>query len=514
MEDARASELVASLAQAAGERHPGALIDMRGTAADAFDELVEGVGPTRAIALLAEHAWADDAQLLEAVCTADVLRGASRERRSIGIFNHSLGTGGAERVTIDTARLWRAMGYQVTVICDEGCSCGVRLDDGISLVELPDSFGAWGAGYGPRGEALSGALRARGIDTLVFCQWTSSTLTWDYLITRLAGATFVSFTHGSSRVLTGYRVPDYLRLPAVYSHLDGVVCLSEEDELFWKNFNPRVCRVANLVDEGFFAGELPVLPGHRMLWVGRIAHDKTPLEAVDVLVRVLEEVPDATLAFAGPLGDLTLDELRARAGSEAAWNAITFLGDVPHERLAGVMREADLLLFSSHLEGYPVAFAEAKAVGLPIASYLLRGVTLMRGERGMLTAPVGDVDALAQAAVRLLTDKDLAHSMSAEARKHARELQEFDLAGAWREVFAAAAAPLDLQVGGTETLASMFFDARRYIVELDQRAAHAEQACEQVRHDLGCVESSVSFKAGRALTAPLRIARDRLSRGK
>ena len=57
-------------------------------------------------------------------------------------------------------------------------------------------------------------------------------------------------------------------------------------------------------------------------------------------------------------------------------------------------------------------------------------------------------------------------------------------------------------------------DGVRYIVELDQRAAHAEQACEQVRHDLGCVESSVSFKAGRALTAPLRIARDRLSRGK
>ena len=40
MEDARASELVASLAQAAGERHPGALIDMRGTAADAPVEVV------------------------------------------------------------------------------------------------------------------------------------------------------------------------------------------------------------------------------------------------------------------------------------------------------------------------------------------------------------------------------------------------------------------------------------------------------------------------------------------
>ena len=508
---------IGRLARACASDCPGAAIDLSGTFADAFDALVEDLGPVGAVSQLADRCWDDDALLCEAVAGSKRLERPSRTATSIAVFYHTLGTGGAERVTIDTARLWRSMGYEVTLLCDEGQTQGLSFEDeGMSLIELPDCLQVTRESYGTRAEALYTALTDAKADVLVYGQWVGPTSAWDRLVARLAGASFVVFTHGTTRVLTGYDNPTYLRLPLLYRNFDGIVCLGAEDKGFWQTFNRRTYRVLNPVDPSFMDPQQAQLAGHRMLWVGRISHDKTPLEAIDVLGKVVQRVPDATLALAGPIGDCSVEELRRRAEAYGVWEAVELLGDVPHDELPACMRRADVLLFTSHLEGYSLVLAEAKAVGLPPACYALTNLTPLEGGRGVRTAPVGDVDALADLVAELLLDKGKAHELARDARAHMEELWAFDLRAVWEDVFSAVGASSAPDAAGLEA-ASVFLDAGKKMAAWQRRSCEAEEGRRFLEESLrgtsealSGIERSVSFKVGRAITAPLRGVRNRL----
>lgn len=500
----------------------GLLMDLEGTNVSAFDGLVGELGPAEAFAQLAGACWYDDAQLVASVAGAASLAHEHAGVRHVGIYYRALGTGGAERITLDTARLWRGMGLEVTLLCDEGHAESLDLaGEGIAVAELPNCLSPDPATQRRRPAALYEALSSRGIEALVYCQWLSPTLGWDLLAAHAAGASFIVFTHGTTRVLTGYQNPPDLRFPAMYRHADGVVCLSSEDQRFWSSFNGAVHRTVNKCDESFFAQPTAPLRGHRMAWVGRVSQDKAPLEMLDVLAHVRREVPDATLALMGPFGDCPLEQYRARAQELGVWDAIEVLGDVAHDELPGQLATADLVVFTSHMEGYPVALAEAKAAGLPCAMYDLAHLTLLEGGRGVLTAPIGDTSALGHQAARLLADKDFAQAMGADARAHARDLQDFDLAAFWRTVLAtpsgAAIGPLQNGAG----VACALFEAgqaqlavRRACDDLRSQLDQERRAREELEGVLADVTGSVSFKAGRAITAPLRGLRDALGHAK
>ena len=82
----------------------------------------------------------------------------------------------------------------------------------------------------------------------------------------------------------------------------------------------------------------------------------------------------------------------------------------------------NLLVLPSLFEGVPRAVMEAAAMGVPAV------VTDVKGNREAVEAnvtgllvPLADVPALTAAILRILTDRELAASMSAEARRLARE---------------------------------------------------------------------------------------------
>lgn len=500
----------------------GLLMDLEGTNASAFDKLVGELGPSEAFAQLAAACWYDDAQLVSSVAGATSLAHGHADVHRVGIYYRTLGTGGAERITLDTARLWRSMGIEVTLLCDEGHAGSLDLEgEGIAVAELPNCLSPDPATQRRRPSALYEALSSRGIQALVYCQWLSPTLGWDLLATHMAGASFIVFTHGTTRVLTGYQNPPDLRFPAMYRHADGVVCLSAEDQRFWSTFNGAVHRTVNKCDEAFFAQPAAPLRGHRVAWVGRVSQDKTPLEMLDVLAHVRREVPDATLALMGPFGDCPLEQYRARAQELGVWDAVEVLGDVAHHELPEQLAAADLVVFTSHMEGYPVALAEAKAAGLPCAMYDLAHLTLLEGGRGVLTAPIGDTFALAHQAARLLADKDLARAMGADARSHARELQDFDLTAFWRTVLAApSGAACDPLQNGAGVACALFeagqaqLAARNVCDDLRSQLDQERHARGELEGVLADVTGSVSFKAGRAITAPLRGLRDAFGHAK
>jgi colanic acid/amylovoran biosynthesis glycosyltransferase len=84
----------------------------------------------------------------------------------------------------------------------------------------------------------------------------------------------------------------------------------------------------------------------------------------------------------GPL----LSEGKALASELGLAERVTFLGHQPREAIASWLAEADLYLYTSHANGYPISLAEAAQSGLPIVSTAVTGVhdLVIPGETGVL----------------------------------------------------------------------------------------------------------------------------------
>ncbi len=157
-----------------------------------------------------------------------------------------------------------------------------------------------------------------------------------------------------------------------------------------------------------------------LLHVSNFRPVKRVLDVVEVFDRVNRRVP-AWLVMVGDGPDRRATEELCR--SKGLASSATFLGNMPF--LEAVVPMADLYLLPSNSESFGLSALEAQACGVPVLGYDAGGLpeVVERGVTGFL-GPVGDVDRLAEEAVRLLTDAGRYAEMSTAAR--ARAVRLFD----------------------------------------------------------------------------------------
>jgi len=171
-----------------------------------------------------------------------------------------------------------------------------------------------------------------------------------------------------------------------------------------------------------------------LIAVGRLSPEKRPdllLAAIDRLRR--DRPVRLWLCGDGPLADPVRAEITAR-GLDDVVAALGFC-DNPY----ALLRQADLFLLSSDLEGQPNGLIEAQGLGIAAVStdcnYGPREV-IGDGVTGLLVAP-GDADALAAAIATLLDDPVRRAAMGTAARVRARARFGVDaLIRAWEQVLA------------------------------------------------------------------------------
>lgn len=153
-------------------------------------------------------------------------------------------------------------------------------------------------------------------------------------------------------------------------------------------------KIENFCDTKLFGGAVPVdrsvhnLPNTARLivHVGRFAYQKDPLLAVQAFAAYIKNAGkdgDRLIMIGdGPL----LADGKALAQSLGVDNRVVFLGNQPREAIAGWLAAADLYLYSSHANGYPISLAEAAQSGLPIVSTAVTGVhdLVIPGQTGAL----------------------------------------------------------------------------------------------------------------------------------
>ncbi|MBN1209556.1 MAG: glycosyltransferase [Myxococcaceae bacterium] len=153
------------------------------------------------------------------------------------------------------------------------------------------------------------------------------------------------------------------------------------------------------------------------LMVGRLVYYKGLFTALEALTRVSGQL---LVAGVGPLEQ----EGRERARALGVEGQVTWAGYLPPDELAGAYRAATALWFPSNArsEAYGLSQIEAMASARPVINTAIphSGVpwVSLHEETG-LTVPVGDADALARAARRLLEEPGLAERLGQGARARA-----------------------------------------------------------------------------------------------
>lgn len=154
----------------------------------------------------------------------------------------------------------------------------------------------------------------------------------------------------------------------------------------------------------------------RIVAAGRMVPWKNLDVPIKAMTKILARVPDAELVIVGdgPEGD----RLRSLARAPMIRGKVSFAGRMSREDLGALLAGSGVFVLPSSYEGFSHQLVEAFMCGTPtVASRAGGNPELVEdGKNGLLVAP-GDVDGLADAVVRLLTDRAFAERCAAEARK-------------------------------------------------------------------------------------------------
>jgi glycosyltransferase involved in cell wall biosynthesis len=185
----------------------------------------------------------------------------------------------------------------------------------------------------------------------------------------------------------------------------------------------RITVVPNGVDLSCFNGEIDAFVMREELSIGdeplvvtasRLIKRKNPNLLISAFAKVLKVVPDAKLAIAG--SGREQDNLSRQVKGLNIANSVFMVGELLKERVAQLMAAADVFVLPSKMESFGLALLEASAAGVPVVCSNAGGVPeVFQDGFNALLYPPGDDIAMAKAIIRLIQDRELAKTISANA---------------------------------------------------------------------------------------------------
>jgi glycosyltransferase involved in cell wall biosynthesis len=161
-----------------------------------------------------------------------------------------------------------------------------------------------------------------------------------------------------------------------------------------------------------------------VLHVGNNGFYKNRSGVLAVFAKLVRERPDLRLVMAGAAPSDTLRELVAGQGLEAR---VEFVEEPDDEELATLYRRAAVLLFPSLYEGMGWPPVEAMHFGCPVVCSSTASLPETVCDAALLCEPT-DVDGLASAVSRLLSDRALASDLVERGFRNLRRFEMRDFA--------------------------------------------------------------------------------------
>lgn len=235
-------------------------------------------------------------------------------------------------------------------------------------------------------------------------------------------AILVSKLYGKKIVLNYHsgEAEDHLRrwqrsTIAILNLTDAIAVPSEYLVRVFADFGLKATAIFNII-------ELDKFVFHERTQLRPVFLSNRNLEAhygVDSVLRafalVQQQVPEAVLTV---VGDGSQRQALEALAAELNLKQTSFTGRVEHEDILGYYANSDVFLNASRIDNQPLSILEAFACGLPVVTTNAGGIPdiVTDGETGFVVA-VDDHQALAQHAMKLLANDNIAATMAQKARQ-------------------------------------------------------------------------------------------------
>jgi glycosyltransferase involved in cell wall biosynthesis len=168
------------------------------------------------------------------------------------------------------------------------------------------------------------------------------------------------------------------------------------------------------VDPSFHVDESePRTPEPTILYTGGFDPRKRVTDLVEAVERLQKRVPSVQLVMSGVPPPALIELARRKLDRK-----VEFLGYVGDEVLASWYRRAWVVAYPTDAEGFGFPIVEAFASGTPVVATRAGSVEEVSHGTALLVSP-GDVDELVDAIERLISDRGLRESLTAEGLRRA-----------------------------------------------------------------------------------------------
>ena len=379
--------------------------------------------------LLADADHLTEEQLLEKYGNA--FKAAKRKQvRTIAVHYFRLNDGGTERALSVLAEVWKKAGYNVIVYTDlSPANTDYRLPEGVTRIVFPAY-----SSLKERMKFLSESLTEHGVDVYIPCAWLSSYTLYDILAAKSAGVHVIMHTHGHFTFM--YLVPDFLSNTRIslYRICDMVLVLDEDSRKFMNLLGIKSMLIHNAVPKSLISSSghsTPPLHPHKILWIGRIAPEKYPEDAIRIFDEIKKKIPDAELDFVGQ--GVLLSRMQTLCDRLELSDSVHFHGY--RQDTDRFYKECSLVMLTSKEEGYSYVLLESKAYARPVVMYDIPYLETTKDGLGVRTAPFGDIEKAAETSIEILENETLRNRLSEESAQSFRKIIGEDFSVSWKKVF-------------------------------------------------------------------------------
>lgn len=155
--------------------------------------------------------------------------------------------------------------------------------------------------------------------------------------------------------------------------------------------------------------------GPKLLWVRSFAEIYNPILVLKVLQKLRRTYTDASLCMVGPEKDESY--MTCKTFAQEHQLPVNFTGKLTKAEWISISRDYDLFINTTNFDNTPVSVIEAMALGLPVVSTNVGGLSYLLSDReNALLVPPDNVEQMIEAISELLQNEILAHQLALAAR--------------------------------------------------------------------------------------------------
>jgi glycosyltransferase involved in cell wall biosynthesis len=207
------------------------------------------------------------------------------------------------------------------------------------------------------------------------------------------------------------------------------------------SFRSDIQVVPNPLDVGSYQFQPREDPQPRLVWLRAFDQIYNPTMAVRVVEKLVNQFPKTSLLMVGPdKGDGSFQETQSLVRQLGVADRVSFPGVVPKADVPNWLNRGDIFLNTTNIDNTPVSVLEAMACGLCVVSTDVGGIPyLLNDGQDALLVPRNDVDAMAAAVHRILTERELGKNLSQLGRAHVEPFDWSIVLPQWQELLQTAA---------------------------------------------------------------------------